>query len=617
MSPTQTPNPVERAAKLAWKPADQRPPWQWCEDYYEVPVSNIPGKWRSENSPWVRKLMTDFADNSIRQITVLCSAQSSKTETMLALLSWIVAEDPSPTMWVTSSDEEALKFCNERLMPSLRLCEPVAKQIPDNRTLAKSMEILFPTMMLEVVGANSKAKLQSRSRRFLLLDEVRNWHDWALPMVKMRVRTWWNSRIVILTTPGEDHDVVHTEFLEGNQQHYHVPCLNPACDHRGPLDWVNMKAAHPTERDTDGKPRCVAWRDVPGAVTADGKWAFDKLAPHIRYVCPKCGHQHADEPQTRWRIMSEGDWVSHNPDAPHELQSYTWSAMLPFWVKWRDLVQKYVMALSARDFGNYEPLKAFYTESLGLPWDPNLKYSKNESYIDDCVSDFGTPFTAKHRFLSIDVQGKGGRHFYWSVHDFAQGGAQRIVAWGIAWSVEELRSVAVEYKVSPSYVLIDSGHWATEVYQYIIDSGVQADGNYCWKAMKGDKAAFYRNGELRLPFTMTFVDPYLGTVQENRIRPIRQVLFSKSSMLDRAEAIMRGVGPKLEIPSDGDQLHELKQQLTAYRVIEKAKASGEVERIWEQMRPDDHWGSTFRQALVAAIAVGLMDVTDTVPVPVV
>ncbi len=67
--------------------------------------------------------------------------ESSKTETMLVLLKWII-----------SDDEEALKFANERLMPSLRLCPPVAKQIPDDRTLAKSIESMFPTVMFEVVG---------------------------------------------------------------------------------------------------------------------------------------------------------------------------------------------------------------------------------------------------------------------------------------------------------------------------------------------------------------------------------------------------------------------------------------------------------------------------------
>ena len=286
-------NPVLTAATIAWAPSDLRPPWVWAETHYTVPVSSMPGKWRSSNSPWVKKLMEDFADNSVRQITVLCAAQSAKTETLLALLCWVIAQDPSPTMWVTSSDEEALKFCNERLMPALRLCPPVAKQIPDSRTLSKSLEILFSTMMLECVGANSKPKLQSRSRRFLFLDEVRNWPDWALPMVMKRSRTWWNSRVTIATTPEIENDTVHRQFLEGSQCRYHVPCQNLACGVKTEFDFQNLKAEDPETH------LCVKWSEVPGARDGDKKWDVEKLAPHIRYVCPVCGHMHKDNPRVR------------------------------------------------------------------------------------------------------------------------------------------------------------------------------------------------------------------------------------------------------------------------------------------------------------------------------
>jgi len=599
-------NPVQKAAALAWKPADIRPPWQWAEDNYIVPVSSMAGPWRSANSPWVCGPMEDFANNAIRQITVLCSAQSSKTETMLALLCWIVAEDPSPTMWVTSDDEEALKFCNERLMPALRACPPVAKQIPDDRTLAKNMEILFPTMMLECVGAKSKAKLQSRSRRFLLLDEVRNWPDWALPMVMKRPRTWWNSRIVILTTPNDEHDTVHMQFLEGTQNHYHVPCHNPECSFSGPLDFFNLKAEHPVTR------KCVKWSQVPGAKTEDNKWDLEVLAPHLRYVCPSCGHMHADTPHTRRRMIRCGpgfsQWVSHNPKAPPHLVSYTWSAMLPPWVKWRTIVEEFLKAQNALEFGNHEPFKAFWTETLGRPWQDKLRYTKTEGYIDARVSDFSAPFVEVRRFLSIDVQGKGGRHFYWSVHAFAKGGAQRVIAFGKAWSVEELRSIAIDNRVEATNVLIDSGHWAAEVYGYVMDSGVLPDGNYAWKPMKGDKAPHYLVGQLRLPFTWSFVDPYLGQKQYRQVRPIRQILFSKSSMLDRAEAIMRGAGPSLELPKDADMLHDYKMQLTAYERIEKKGANDVVVHEWMQKRDDDHWGSCFRQALVGAYVTEILSV---------
>lgn len=601
-------SPVARAASLAWKPPDARPPWRWAEDNYTPPVSAIPGRWKSENSPWVKRITECFADNAIKQITALCSAQSAKTETALLLLNWIIAEDPSPTIWVTTSDEEGLKFANERLMPSMRLCPPVAKQIPDDRTLAKSMEILFPTMAMEIVGANSKAKLQSRVRRFLLLDEVRNWPDWALPMVLKRARTWWNRRVLILTTPGTVHDTVHQQFLEGSQEHYHVPCLNPAgCDFRGPLEFENLKAAHPTETDSSGRPRCVKWSEIPDAVTDTGKWDLNILSPHLRYVCPKCGHQHSDLPQVRRRLALEGDWVMHNPKAPAHLVSFTWSAMLSPWVKWKEVVEEFLLAQNALEFGNFEPFKAFWTETLGRPWEDRLRFAKTEGYIEERVSDFTAPFTADKRVMMIDVQGKGGRHFYWAVFDFAKGGAHRAVAWGKAWSVEELRAEQATHKVASAYVGIDTGHWASEVYGYIMDSGVLPNGEYAWKAMKGDRAAFYKIGDLRLPYTWSFVDPFLGKGDANRVRPIKQLLFSKSSMLDRAESCMRGLGPVFEIPNDGDMLHEFKQQITAYERTEKTDGKGVVSVEWIQKRADDHWGSCYRMALAAAISMGLMD----------
>lgn len=594
-------DPVKEALQLALKPADLRPPWAWCEENYEVPVSSIPGMWRSDNSPWVKQLMEDFADNTIRQITVLCSAQSAKTETMLALLCWIVAEDPSPTMWVTSSDEEALKFCNERLMPSLRLCKAVKDQIPDSRLLAKSMEILFPTMMLECVGANSKAKLQSRSRRFLLLDEVRNWPDWALPMVKMRVRTWWNSRIVILTTPSVTKDKVHLEFLEGTQNHYHVPCLG--CGRKAPLEFEQLKAEHPETRE------CCRWSEVPDAIDADGKWDLEKLAPHIRYVCKACGHMHRDHPAVRRRMALEGEWVAHNPKAPPHLKSYTWSAMLPPWVKWRNIVEQFLASQAALEFGDFEPFKAFITETLGKPWEDRLRFMKTEGYIDDRVVSCTTPFPTARRIMSIDVQGRGGRHFYWSIHDFARGGAQRIKAIGKAWSIEEIRAEIKQHQVPNQNVVIDTGKWAGEIYGYIMESGVLPDGNYAWKAMKGDKATHYMSeAGLRQPFTVTWVDPFLGSQKYKTVRPIMQWLFSKSSMLDRAEMIMRGQGPDLQIPNtfDPDLLYAFKQQVTAYERQDRASSTGEIKSEWIQKRPEDHWGSCFRQALVAAYATGIM-----------
>ena len=59
----------------ACKPADRRPPWQWCEEHVHVDeTSPLPGRWRSDASPWVKPVMEDFANNSIRDIAVQYAA---------------------------------------------------------------------------------------------------------------------------------------------------------------------------------------------------------------------------------------------------------------------------------------------------------------------------------------------------------------------------------------------------------------------------------------------------------------------------------------------------------------------------------------------------------------
>ena len=42
----------------ACKPADRPPPWQWCEEHVQVDeTSPLPGRWRSDASPWVKPFL--------------------------------------------------------------------------------------------------------------------------------------------------------------------------------------------------------------------------------------------------------------------------------------------------------------------------------------------------------------------------------------------------------------------------------------------------------------------------------------------------------------------------------------------------------------------------------
>ncbi len=80
----------------ACKPADRRPPWQWCEEHVRVDeTSPLPGRWRSDASPWVRSVMDDFANNAIRDIAVECAALSAKNQTVMDCARSAIAEAPA------------------------------------------------------------------------------------------------------------------------------------------------------------------------------------------------------------------------------------------------------------------------------------------------------------------------------------------------------------------------------------------------------------------------------------------------------------------------------------------------------------------------------------------
>ena len=240
----------------------------------------------------------------------MCSAQSAKTETMLVMLNWIISEDPGPTMWVTSNDDEALKFCIERLMPTLYSCDKVRDLMPKSltgsidRRKAKAQEIHFPRMTLEVIGSNSESKLQSKPRRWLLMDEVRNWPAGALPMVLKRTRPYYNAKRIIISTPLMQHDAVHQNFIQGDQRHWHVPC--PRWGHSQTMTGTRSNG-------TRTRPR-----------RPHGLWDFDRLAETIRFECEQ-GCRITDNPVDRRHIAGKGVWVPHNRLAPRHYRSYYWT----------------------------------------------------------------------------------------------------------------------------------------------------------------------------------------------------------------------------------------------------------------------------------------------------
>jgi hypothetical protein len=619
-----------RRTLAALKPPSRAPIWEWAEKHYIVVVGARRGPWRLWRSPWVKRLLEVFPDNRVEMIVVRCSAQSSKTETLLLLLCWTIAEDTGGAMWVNAKAEEAEREMIERIWPAWRACDPVARKIPQgHRSLAKLTQVHFPGMTFEAGGANSRAFLQGRVRRWLFLDEVRNWRRWALPMVLKRVATWWNSRVLIATTGDTYRDPCDQAFERGSQEHMHVQCpycgervsdlrfsyragerLTPwfVAKHKGGLEWTTNE------------------KTCPGGV-----WNMEEVAKTIRYIWPCCGAASFDHPVERLRIAESCVAVAHNPAALEHKDrtrirvSMTWSQLLVWWRPWAEIVAEYLNAKEDLRFGNFEPYKAFITETLGLSWKPEMRVPEDDLALATCKEEYDTlepwPLEAE-RFLVFDVQETGLRH-PWAVWAFSRTGCCRLIGCGRVSTGEELDVIARAYHVPSRNIVGDTAYDSTAVYLMLIASGRSRLTNTLWKGARGEPAAHYVDSGVAQPWRLSdWIDPYYGTEQAGSVGVLRLLLFSKSRLLERLSAAQRGFGLTWRIPQvlrrpDGLPgqpltLDEFIAEVTAYEEREEKDKRGMVQRKWHQ-KGADHQASLAMIAIVAAMAFGLLSAPAPLP----
>lgn len=549
-----------------------------------------------------------MTDPEVNEVTCLCSAQSGKTVLCLVFVLWAFANDPGPTLWVTSSTNEAKKVSNTRLRPALELCEPLRPLIPREKGKNKTTEVHLPGGPLVIAGASDDKALEGTPYRYVILDERAKYKPGRAQLAKKRTRSYPNYKLITITTPWDENDDAHSAFLEGDQCEFEVKC--PCCAHPQAMKWG--------EKDKRGGMKF----DISDEAYNGGIYDMRLILPTIRWECRECGHAVRNNPVDRKALQATGKFVKRNPGHDPKKRSFTWNALLPWWGKWDEAVGEYLYAIKALKYGHIDPFKVFVTGTLGLPFgkssaprDESDMYVANRKLAYDPRGKWEEEVV---RFCTVDVQGAGGRHFYYEIAAWSKTGASRRIAVGKAWSIAELRSVIAEYGVQPCHVGIDTGAFTQEVYRYIMESGKLADGSWAWKAMKGDKAPGYFIDGIRYPFTVTQVDPGMGTEREMRLTPITQILFSKSWMLDMCDLAMRGGGAPWHIPKeasvdnpggwDAALTHEYCLQVSAYERKEERDAVGAVKHLWVQTRDDDHWGSCTRMQTVCAITAGLIPI---------
>lgn len=537
--------------------------------------------------------MECLADPAINEIVIMCSAQSAKTLTMLAMLAWIIVEDPGPTLWVCKSKDEAKKLSNMRLYPLLERCGPVAERLPARGTQRKALELYLPGMALVLAGSDTTAALQSTPYQWVFCDEARSYKKGTLGMISKRFRSFGASyKKIVISTPNDENDELHEAYLSGDQRIWLVKC--PECGTEHDLDWG--------DRETVGG---LKWDTTEETFDSErGEYRWDALRETIRYECwnAECDHFWKDTPTSRKYLSREGRWEPTNENAPSNVRSYHWNALLPYWANFEPQVREYLQALRMLTIGNAAPYKDHITETRGQVWNPLYSYAKHDKYIEERTASYDVRAVweeEKERFMTVDVQGKGGRHYYYVVRAWALGGWSRKLTHGIAWSLKELREVAAEWKVKPANVAVDSGAFTSEVYGYVVESG------YLWKALKGDdRWAFKTEGESWL-YQISKADPAIGTKNQGRVRPIQLYVWATYGAIDRLLSMMHGFVGRWELNED-EADDEYARQVTAKGRRKVKTRTGAMKMEFYNKRDDDHYADCEQMQIICASARNLL-----------
>tara|TARA_E500000331_G_scaffold358220_1_gene423471 strand:+ start:1316 stop:3229 length:1914 start_codon:yes stop_codon:yes gene_type:complete len=446
---------------------------EWADKYrmLSAKASSLPGKWKTDTTPYLREPMRVLTDPRIQRIVLMCGAQLGKSELIANHLGWQIDISGGPCMIIQPTVELAKRFSKQRITPLLEETPRLREKVPAARSRDSSrtmFSVEYPNGLFILCGANSGSNLRSMPCRFVLADELDAYplavgagsgdsEGDPLSLAEKRTSTFGSKRKIVMTsTPTvKDFSRIEKEFLLSDQRRYYLPC--PKCGAMQYLKWSQMR--------WDGD---------------DPKTA--------RYECEACGETFTDSHKTK--MLRAGEWRATAPGDGKTAGFQLSTLYAPAgWITWEDLVDEFIKSREDQTL-----LRVFVNTRLG------------ETYADDYASKVNAegllkrcePYTpgklpngALVVTMGVDVQGGGGTtgdrlvvstwawgkqnpadkgpEEGWLIdHQELMGDPQRPEVWR---QLDALITKEWEHQNGTSQradvVAIDSGGWAThETYQF-------------------------------------------------------------------------------------------------------------------------------------------------------
>lgn len=379
LSPMQT---LVESWKESWQIPAKLNPWRWAEANLEFSsrVSPLPGKYSTASTPYVRAVLEAVANPRVRHITLCWSAQSSKTTTALIAIYYAIANDPGNVLLVRPSLQAAKSLSENKLMLVINENPELAKYKTNERDDFQKVMLKLKNMVIFVRGA-SPNQLAAESCKVVILDETDKYEGYKedkgeadlISLAYERTKFYKNHLKLDTSTPTVPSGPIWGLYQEGSMEVYEMPCI-----HCGAFFNFQMKY-----------------------------FKFDKDAPKktAHFECPHCQGQITEK--HKGKMMSQGMWVSKNPDADEEHKSYLLPEFYSPVTKWGELADKFIKAQKKAKIGDFGALHNFINSSLAEPWDPTENARRDVGQLIALQDERGegtVPDNATGITIGIDTQ---------------------------------------------------------------------------------------------------------------------------------------------------------------------------------------------------------------------
>jgi len=427
-------------------PIDVREVHRWAEDEITLTrrQTETPGPYSTLLTPYARDILDDFANPEVSDMCLCFGSQTSKTTMLMLGVAWRIVNNPVPVIWVMPSETLARSFSENRWQPMVDDCASLAELKPENVNHFKTLEQQFRDSVLTFIGSNSPANLASRPAGLLIMDETDKFavgndrEAGAVALAENRTKAYTNALRVKASTPTTPEGEIWQSFEQGDQRYYFVPC--PHCNAMQRLEWQQVK-----------------WSDE--ARDDQGVWDENKVRDSARYECISCKEKITDSHKTA--MLRAGEWKATNSKAARGRRSYHLNSL---YAPWKSCSFGELATSFLRQKSSLLGTQDFINSTLAEPWVENIE---EDSETRSAASDYQAGDLwdkASVRFMTVDVQDAGGRHFWVVVRDWSDDGRSRGQFAGRVETWDDLEKMRDEYEVRPSCVFVDCAFATREVY---------------------------------------------------------------------------------------------------------------------------------------------------------